>query len=1116
MLAVDAVASVRVGQVGDVDQTDRVGDDGWVGVGRAENDGRVGTGQHGINTTPRAASSTLLASSIAGKVWQAELPSSCSLSMLAGSGTFVIVVACPQTGITDGALLMGSLSYYNNTLLLRYVRGASKFSIADGELGMLQLAAATTDGSALSVVSSTNFPASPTRLTLASDPPDPLARGGGWFASDLSLFFAGNMVVIMNDGENPAADAVSVGIFSYAAVSRTLAINLGVHIQASPSTLPPPPPSGVLSYTLTFGSASAMRAELPDGRRWELSRRAIAPFAGLALSEAFPITLSSSADATCHLLLEHTAAGLAIAVAHDCQVPASPSTAIAFLGSYAAVSASCLRLRRMLSYPTLGAPSGLLSSSIEYKATFGGARDASMRWERADGAVHQLVRLERPATACKISLSMAGTLGTTVSAAVLRNRLASLIDLSSFGVAIGGGLQLSATPSEFAIDAYFAGAALAPDAKDKLAALLVAARHSGSTMLSGTQLTGIDMSGCALPLLAIEACLPSAANPCVLPSSGGTVVISGTGLSGASVAFDVDGVRVGHTVTTRASCAACPAQISLPIPATTMSRGYLALNASGVGGRSLVSLARVFVDNAAASVGCVMPSRVFTGTSCVACPDCAVCPGGSRAWPRAGCWSHSEADRPRECSVGHACCGAIGEYPDACPARQLPSGARDTQRCDTSQGATGEYCSECLPGYFRDAGRCFVCDDENKARFAGLVLAGIIMAGVIAAAIALLPVAYLVRAVALLVLLQQVVYAGRDLATHVSGKRGQRLAELFRALSIIYLDVGFLELPCHVNDALTYVDLFWGTLVLGVGMLSLMVGAAGIWWCCGRRVLSQHEESYTSSSWATGRSWQSQASAISAAPSASSTSATSTDSAAGAVVVAKVNTSTLSRRVVLALVTGATVLYLQITQLCIQMVHCSDGRLAVDMSMTCYEGRHRTAAVMAWILLFGFVAAFPITIGSLLVWHGRAGEWHMLATTYAYLTRGLRRRVYWFRLSHFVFTLVLVLVSNLTSAVFIRALLTASVFVIKGVAVAVLWPYVQAWNSWLSMVIGLAAAVQTALFVSLRQFGDDRASAKEKRVARWTTGAVVAVFVVAVAAARMLRTLVLVEAEFKR
>eukprot|EP00163_Fabomonas_tropica_P033627 TRINITY_DN8938_c0_g3_i1.p1 TRINITY_DN8938_c0_g3~~TRINITY_DN8938_c0_g3_i1.p1 ORF type:complete len:1387 (+),score=389.60 TRINITY_DN8938_c0_g3_i1:331-4491(+) len=93
---------------------------------------------------------------------------------------------------------------------------------------------------------------------------------------------------------------------------------------------------------------------------------------------------------------------------------------------------------------------------------------------------------------------------------------------------------------------------------------------------------------------------------------------------------------------------------------------------------------------------CAEEGMFGTGASCRPCPEGAVCPGGSRAWPEEGYWTPDEES------------GVIQK----CPRPESCLGGKDAS-CAT--GYEGALCGACIYGYYEQNSACIVCPSASDA-----------------------------------------------------------------------------------------------------------------------------------------------------------------------------------------------------------------------------------------------------------------------------------------------------------------------------------------------------------------------------------------------------------------
>lgn len=127
-----------------------------------------------------------------------------------------------------------------------------------------------------------------------------------------------------------------------------------------------------------------------------------------------------------------------------------------------------------------------------------------------------------------------------------------------------------------------------------------------------------------------------------------------------------------------------------------------------------------------ASYGCAWGS----GASCQVCPVGALCPGGTRLWPRAGYWAPAESSAPSAlstCPPPNARCVGWGVLTGA-------------TQCGPGYRQGSSLCSACADKFFHtDDGVCAACPviPSLWARYSGLVYIVLAIAGTVAAFCAL-------------------------------------------------------------------------------------------------------------------------------------------------------------------------------------------------------------------------------------------------------------------------------------------------------------------------------------------------------------------------------------------
>jgi hypothetical protein len=178
-------------------------------------------------------------------------------------------------------------------------------------------------------------------------------------------------------------------------------------------------------------------------------------------------------------------------------------------------------------------------------------------------------------------------------------------------------------------------------------------------------------------------------------------------------------------------------------------------------------------------------------------------PSGGRVYPRSSFWSFNEWSAPVRCANnGFACPGSLGEHPDY-PLRLNEDGTRDTRRC--IEGYSGDFCSDCLPGYWKSEMRCLPCGDESeRAQLLAVLVSSLFLFFALAIAVIVLSSRWLSLVVGILVFLQQFAQLGKvcfpislslsfpvSIRFLFSGRAPRAPSQL--------LPVGqYRQLPCHV------------------------------------------------------------------------------------------------------------------------------------------------------------------------------------------------------------------------------------------------------------------------------------------------------------------------------
>ena len=313
---------------------------------------------------------------------------------------------------------------------------------------------------------------------------------------------------------------------------------------------------------------------------------------------------------------------------------------------------------------------------------------------------------------------------------------------------------------------------------------------------------------------------------------------------------------------------------------------------------------------------------------CAPCPTGGYCPGGGRVWPLPGYWSYSEKALPVACALPRACPGALSTP-------QLSAdGSRVTSVC--SAGFTGSFCTACDAGYYSSSSRCLSCglQEVEKLELSILVIIAAGLFFLMAICVAVLSANGLSMAVAAILLIQHFAVVGK-LAGQQVPEDLTWLATFFSVLSMLNFDVTFVKPGCVVASV-SFLTVYWITLciiVLTSGLFSLAS-------LLRVRLLRSRRSAGPVIPWR----WRFKA-----------------------------------RFVHSHLILGS-ILYLRVTTMTLQALHCTDVQLEeggafvsvllIDLTTRCYEGAHLlTAVALAWPLLLLFTLGFPLLSAALLYRH---------------------------------------------------------------------------------------------------------------------------------------------------
>ena len=196
----------------------------------------------------------------------------------------------------------------------------------------------------------------------------------------------------------------------------------------------------------------------------------------------------------------------------------------------------------------------------------------------------------------------------------------------------------------------------------------------------------------------------------------------------------------------------------------------------------------------------------------------------------------------------------------------------------------------------------------------------------------------------------------------------------------------------------------------------------------------------------------------------------------GLVKAAEEFQKTYKIRVLTAMIMLATALYFQISLRTIQALYCKDvdgeKRLGVEMVTRCFTGTHKTLTGIAITILVIYVAGFPVTMALLMGRAYYANAYLTLKNTFAFLTRGLRVRFWWFRLLSLLSILVLAVQTTVVTDAALQLFVAGLTFLVNVSLVAVLWPYKVGLNNVFQIVVGFASSLQAVFFLNASGFGD--------------------------------------------
>ncbi|KNC54831.1 uncharacterized protein AMSG_11660 [Thecamonas trahens ATCC 50062] len=510
---------------------------------------------------------------------------------------------------------------------------------------------------------------------------------------------------------------------------------------------------------------------------------------------------------------------------------------------------------------------------------------------------------------------------------------------------------------------------------------------------------------------------------------------------------------------------------------------------------------------------CYDEGFVWYGRQCQPCSNFkgAYCPGGARFWPRAGYWSPSETVPPTMCRLPAACPGAMGED-DKYPPRMDDDGVRMTMQC--AKGYADEFCSTCEDEYYQEYGVCRACgsDASVKAEVALMLIVASVYFIVVLGSLFLFSAQTLVSVVSVLVAAQQMVIVCKVGLQQLSGSMTSPIfPTIVRVLSIINFEIEVVKPGCSVG-ALSFVSLYTGTVVIVVlaGFMFIAVVWVRTHSCLARSahratsVLNlptlRNELSSSSSSSSSmvldGNSSiygssiphheafaRSNARLVASLRSGTATSLNTTQLLQERLEDSRtVGRTPLSRKDIMrsrskhAIMILFALSYLQLSLRTLEALNCikvGDGslRLVAEMRVTCYEGEHLRAAVLAWIILVGVCVAFPVWMCMTGIQMYRAlRALNMVVIdvameAYGFLLHGLKPPFFWFRALQFVSTFAFVAETVFLGESGPRIFATIVNFTVTMLVVAILDPFIHELHTLLSIGSGLASSGQLMYYL---------------------------------------------------
>ena len=360
---------------------------------------------------------------------------------------------------------------------------------------------------------------------------------------------------------------------------------------------------------------------------------------------------------------------------------------------------------------------------------------------------------------------------------------------------------------------------------------------------------------------------------------------------------------------------------------------------------------------------------LIVGLYCTPCPTGGYCPGGGRVWPLPGYWSFDERSVPVACSLPQACPGALCSPPTV-----KADGSRQTSVC--AVGYAGSYCVECAADYYSDLQRCLSCGLEEQELTELVVLLCIFAALFLALAVAVATAHAnkLSTAVSAVLVVQHLSVVGKLAGQQVPASLTW-LVQAFSIISMLNFDIQFVKPGCVVG-ALSFLSVYWCT----IGLLccaSLLFTAASVVRALLSRRAAANDSAAVRADMVRRLSEQAEARGLSRAQarrrSALVVAAAASPQSAASDTAATGNGADwrwrFRARVVHSHLILGSILYLRLTTMGFQAIHCTDvlqsdgsyrSLLEIDMSTPCYVGAHLYSSLFIWPMLLLNSVAFPL------------------------------------------------------------------------------------------------------------------------------------------------------------